>query len=410
MESDGSKYTFTFYNQRLRATVDRLDPVRSTIKAALLIETLEKHAVLYDGAWELTSALYTRRLVDLAEKIAPGLPWGNIFDAISRHTIDHYETGNPWVCLADMPPPSETVEYLIKPILESGTTTLLFADGGSGKSWLATAISTMVATGRPMGGLIAGQGPTNVAYLDWESSEEVYWRRVNGLCGSMGVPIPQTVFYRQLSGRLTSFTRDVKTWCQSQEIGLIVIDSAALAAGEAETSADATRLFEAIREIDVTALVVAHVPKADASRPFGSVFMRNGPRSVWKLERDSESDGALTIAARHVKSNNTALQAPLGWQFTFRDDGRTVDFQPTDPNVIAEIEATRPVKHRIAEILGIQGAMWATEIAEQLGLGMQVASVTLRRGLDKAFVKVEVRGKQIKWGLLAHVEANDHSL
>ena len=104
MESDGSKYTFTFYNQRLRATVDRLDPVRSTIKAALLIETLEKHAVLYDGAWELTSALYTRRLVDLAEKIAPGLPWGNIFDAISRHTIDHYETGNPWVCLADMPP------------------------------------------------------------------------------------------------------------------------------------------------------------------------------------------------------------------------------------------------------------------------------------------------------------------
>ena len=241
MESDGSKYTFTFYNQRLRATVDRLDPVRSTIKAALLIETFEKHAVLYDGAWELTSALYTRRLVDLAEKIAPGLPWANIFDAVSRNTIDHYETGNPWVCLADMPPPSETVEYLIKPILESGTTTLLFADGGSGKSWLATAISTMVATGRPMGGLIAGQGPTNVAYLDWESSEEVYWRRVNGLCGSMGVPIPQTVFYRQLSGRLTSFTRDVKTWCQSQEIGLIVIDSAALAAGEAETSADATR-------------------------------------------------------------------------------------------------------------------------------------------------------------------------
>ena len=68
-----------------------------------------------------------------------------------------------------MEAPSDTVEYLVKPILEAGTTTLLFADGGSGKSWLATAISTMVATGRPMGGLIAGQGPMNVAYLDWES-------------------------------------------------------------------------------------------------------------------------------------------------------------------------------------------------------------------------------------------------
>ena len=133
-------------------------------------------------------------------------------------------------------------------------------------------------------------------------------------------------------------------------------------------------------------------------------------RSVWKLERDAEGDGALTIAARHVKANNTSLQSPLGWQFTFRDDGRTVDFQGTDPNVIAEIEATRPVKLRIAELLGIQGAMWATEIAEQLGLGMQVASMTLRRGLDKAFVKVDVQGRQIKWGLLAHEEANEHFL
>ena len=235
----------------------------------------------------------------------------------------------------------------------------------------------------------------------------------------MGSAAPWASRYRRrcstasYPARLTSFTRDVKTWCQSQDIGLIVVDSAALAAGEAETSADATRLFEAIREIDVTALVVAHVPKADASRPFGSVFMRNGPRSVWKLERDAEGDGALTIAARHVKANNTLLHPyRLRWagNFTFRDDGRTVDFQGTDPNVIAEIEATRPVKHRIAELLGIQGAMWATEIAEQLGLGMQVASMTLRRGLDKAFVKVDVQGRQIKWGLLAHVEANDHSL
>ena len=124
----------------------------------------------------------------------------------------------------------------------------------------------------------ASRSPLPGAFaLDWESSEEVYWRRVNGLCGSMGIPIPQTVFYRQLSGRLTAF-------------------------------------------------------------------------------------------------------------------------------------AARPVRHRIAELLGIQGAMWASEIAEQLGLGMQVASMTLRRGLDKVFVKVVVQGRQIKWGLLADMEANNQCL
>ena len=277
MDTDGGEYRFNFHNQRLRVTVDRLDPVRSTIKAALKIETFHNDAILYEGAWELTSALVTRRLVELAEKRYPGLPWSQIFDAVSRLTIDHYETGSPWICLADMPAPSETVEYLVKPILESGTTTLIFADGGSGKSWLATALSVLVASGRPMGGLIATKGPTNVLFLDWESSGDVYWRRVNGLCGSMGVPMPDTVFYREMTGRLASFARDIKSWCRSNEIGLIVVDSAALAAGETE-STDATKLFSAIREIGTTALVVGHVPKADASRPFGSVFFRNGPQ------------------------------------------------------------------------------------------------------------------------------------
>ena len=32
METDGFKYTFTFHNQELKATVDRLDPMRSIIK------------------------------------------------------------------------------------------------------------------------------------------------------------------------------------------------------------------------------------------------------------------------------------------------------------------------------------------------------------------------------------------
>ena len=343
----------------------------------------------------------TKRLVDLAILRSPGPPWALIFDSIANGTKDAYETGSPWVNLADMAAPAETVEYLVKPMLEAGTTTLLFADGGSGKSWLATAISTMVATGRPMGGMASTEGPTNVAYLDWESSDEVYWRRVNGLCGSLVIPIPETMFYRSLAGRLTTFTSEIRTWARSHNIGLVVVDSAALAAGEAETSADATKLFEAIREIGVTCLTVAHVPKADASRPFGSVFMRNGPRSVWKLERDIEAgDGSLTIAAKHVKANNTALHSPLGWRLDFTDDGRTVEFQPADPNLIAEVENTRPLRKRIEDILS-DGALWASEIADALDVKQDSVSKTLRRGDGTDFVRLAVEGKNIKWGLLA---------
>ena len=53
------------------------------------------------------------------------------------------------------------------------------------------------------------------------------------------------------------------------------------------------------------------------------------------------------IAARHVEVQQYKLcKHPLGWQFTFRD-GRagTVDFEPTVPNVIAELEVyTMPLE------------------------------------------------------------------
>ena len=401
METDGFKYTFTFHNQELKATVDRLDPMRSIIKGALTIQTIERFpkTVLYEAAWELTSALQTKRLVDLMVERSPGPPWVTMFADIANGTKETYQAGTPWVNLADMEAPDDTVDYLVKPLLEAGTTTLLFADGGTGKSWLATAISTMIATGRPMGGLISAKEPMNVAYLDWESSEESYWRRVNGLCGSLGIPIPPTMFYRNLTGRLTMFSSEIRQWARSHDIGLVVVDSAAMAAGEAETQSDATKLFDAIRDIGSTCLTVAHVPKADASRPFGSVFMRNGPRSVWKLERDHDAvDGSLTIAAKHVKANNTALHSPLGWRFNFTDDGRTVQFQAADPNLIAEVEASRPLWKRIEEVLG-EGALWAGEIAEELETPLKVVSAALRRGDGTAFTRLHTIGKNIQWGL-----------
>ena len=141
--------------------------------------------------------MQTKRLVDLMVERSPGPPWVTMFADIANGTKETYQAGTPWVNLADMEAPDDTVDYLVKPLLEAGTTTLLFADGGTGKSWLATAISTMIATGRPMGGLISAKEPMNVAYLDWESSEESYWRRVNGLCGSLGIPIPPTMFLPQ---------------------------------------------------------------------------------------------------------------------------------------------------------------------------------------------------------------------
>ena len=88
-------------------------------------------------------------------------------------------------------------------------------------------------------------------------------------------------------------------------------------------------------------------------------------------------------------------------------DGRTVDFLALDPNAVAQIEATQPAKPRIMDLLGVQGAMWASDIAKALGLDLQSVGQTLRRGLGKDFTKVETLGKNIQWGLLAEFSETD---
>lgn len=403
LEIDGGAYTFRFHNQRLRATVDRLDPMRNVLRADLLIQGFDDAHFVYDGNCELTSELTRKRLADAVRERYPGYPWQQIIDSIAVRTLRAYREGNPWICLADMEAPPDTVQYLVKPILEAGTSTLLFADGGSGKSYLATAFALMVATGEAMGGMIATIPPSNVVYLDWESNEESYWRRVNALTSTMGLPIPDTMFYRQMTGRLSGVTVEVKAYCKSNQIALVIVDSAALAAGESETSVDATRLFDALRQVGVTALVVAHTTKTDPNRPFGSVFMRNGPRSVWKLVRDDDHSDTLTLAAQHIKANNSMLQPPLGWQLTFEDQGRIVTFRASEAQLLNEVTSTQPLRIQIRNLL-LEGALWSTEIAEHLSLttkqGRDSIAAALRRGEGKDFVRLHYQGRSIQWGVL----------
>ena len=400
---DGGAFIFRFHNHRLRATVDRLDPTRNVVRADLLIEGFDGGHFLYDGNCELTSEITRKRLADIVRERWPEYPWQTIITNIAVRTLAAYREGNPWVCLADMEAPPDTVQYLVKPILEAGESTLLFADGGSGKSYLATVFALMVATGQAMGGMISAVLPSNVIYLDWESNEESYWRRVNALTSTMGLPIPETMFYRQMSGRLTGAAVEVKAYCKSNEIALVVVDSAALAAGESETSVDATRLFDALRQVGVTALVVAHTTKTDEKRPFGSVYMRNGPRSVWKLSRDEDQSETLTLAAQHVKANNSELQPPLGWQFVFEDQGRIVRFDRSEADLLEEVSNTQPLRIQIRDLLS-EGALWSTEIAEHLELttkqGRDSIAAALRRGEGKTFVKLHKIGRSVQWGLV----------
>ena len=59
---------------------------------------------------------------------------------------------------------------------------------------------------------------------------------------------------------------------------LVVVDSVALASGEAQEDAAVVRYFSALRSLDAASLSIAHVAHGRKDSPFGSVYWVNIPQ------------------------------------------------------------------------------------------------------------------------------------
>ena len=219
--------------------------------------------------------------------------------------------------------------WLASPMLEQGEHTVLFAEGGLGKSLFALALSIQCATGKKIVPSIAApEQPVKVLYLDWETGAEVHKRRLDQICAGSNISNPQDrIFYWRMEYALREAFQDIKQFITTNNIGLVVIDSAALAAnGDVNESSTGTDYIKAVRELgNVATLTITHVSKAtlerDRLRPIGSVYFQNGPRSSWGLvgEQDELSETKRNLGLVHVKSNNDSLKKPLSFSLDFSE-------------------------------------------------------------------------------------------
>ena len=113
---------------------------------------------------------------------------------------------------------------------------------------------------------------------------------------------------------------------QETDAKLIIVDSAAPAAGgEAEKSNTAKTYHNALRELEITALTIAHVSK-EASKedgttsPYGSIFYRNLPRNIWEIKQgETYTRTVKELGLYQTKYNSGAGEEPIGLRFTFDD-------------------------------------------------------------------------------------------
>lgn len=105
------------------------------------------------------------------------IDWNTVLTFVTKMTLENLRQGEPAVRIGTKPETMK-IEYQLKPILQKGKPTTIFAPGSSAKSYLAAYLGVLVQCN--VYGLEGTLEPAagNVLYLDWEACKEDVERRV----------------------------------------------------------------------------------------------------------------------------------------------------------------------------------------------------------------------------------------
>lgn len=337
----------------------------------------------------LMSASAKEQLRRQLEKRNPhdDIDWYEVIERVAVLAVRRWREGAPIVTLADVPM-RERERFLLPPFWDAEGVSLLFADGGVGKSLLALAMGLSVASSAQTVGVYPTQvGP--VLYLDWETEEDTMADRLWAINSGAGVPTDEEglrqVRYMRMEASLLQMGPDVRK--RLQEIGAVaaIVDSLGAARGADPADAGTTiQMFNAMRAWGVPVLAIDHVTKDDADqdgpyrrRPkhsYGSVFTRNRARLSWRIDtHDDEEEDDHTqrrLALVNVKANNARFHPRVGFLVEFLNDEQqqliSVQYRRADVgNLFPPESGALTVRERILRVL-VAGPLTTGEIVAAL--------------------------------------------
>jgi hypothetical protein len=294
-------------------------------------------------------------------------------------------TGNDGpIRIWEMPEPGPR-SWLVDGFIPEGAITILYGDGGTGKSYLSLYLAIQALTGNDFLSRTVAQQQA-VLFIDAELDDTEFRRRAYPVARGIGLNnLPVGMYYWSPQDSLTE--KDVLTtvgrWLTKREIGLVVIDSLTVAAGgtNVRDSEVITPLMLGLKELGVTVVAVDHIKhrqldtKESDYKPFGSVFKFNLARSVIQVIK-AEGGG---LSLRQTKSNFGPLTESVRVAVRFEDD--TITFESlaaTDPR-LKGLEKQIPRHEAVHLTLKRMGPSTPQDLADELGIDVK----TVRNNLTK---------------------------
>lgn len=280
---------------------------------------------------------------------------------------------------AEWAPPS----WLLPPLLESEGYTVLYARGGSGKSFLAAAACLSVASGQP----ILGMEPSTVGpvvYLDWESSADTFGYRISQLASGNEIgTIGNRIHHYRMAGPFAARRAGMAPVLARIRPALVVIDSKGLATtGAPESSEGILDLARALDYLDMPVLLIDHVSKGaikgdDPDMAFGSQYVEAAARLAWSL-RSEPRPGSIILRLANTKANNHARRKdPLILELMFSGQGATILTDTAGRPTTGPADNLTANATRILDYLATHGPSRMIDIARETGVNKGTVYRTL---------------------------------
>jgi hypothetical protein len=341
---------------------------------------------------------YERRLNQRRPTSDYQVDWSQIVEDLAGITVDAIRAQLPERVLGDVVDDG-TFAWRVDNVLVERANNVLWADGGSGKSYFALFLATLISEGYVDTDHRLVVEPGNVLFCDYETSEKAIAERVRKLHAGLGIARPSKIIYQPMSIPFVQDVDRIMDVIDRRSITVLIIDSMGLAAGKIEDSDQVQAFFRSLSYLNerfsLTTLVITHANRQGTM--FGSAYIQASARSLWEAKRTSGSisEGSMDFSLFHRKANDVPIQPAQAWSVVFGADSvvyKRIDVYETE--AAGELSYTKLVE-RILHADGPQDREYLdTKIASfKLGATDEKTVAKIRANISTAVTRHRTAGR-----------------
>jgi len=325
--------------------------------------------------------------------------WASRLKYVAYTSLQEWAEGSSsLVSLPDVEVDYTQPKLLLPPLVPEHGIVVMYGDGSAGKSFFVLAQLLSICTGHPFLGIVPTRvGP--VVYFDWEDSAQTIKERAQALCDAAQVTLPATFMYREMDRPVAAGEDRIRREVESNSVVCAAFDSMGMMLGG--DPSDPVLVIPAVnvmKRIQCAAIGIHHL-SAENTRPkdgaipqkgYGSVYVRNGARSQFFIDRfqEEEADEGY-IYAFQTKVNRGKKSKPLAWHISYENDAQGYLRGLTYTGTSAADYKDRLKQNQPSESMSVMDAIRAF-LARRTSAGTALYPVeTIHAGVE------EMRGKEV---------------